>query len=85
MLIPDKLEEIVRDLRANDALCQEMLNKSYALSEEYFRILEALNSADRICLQQYHDLCEDLEDRTLQLVAAYFAVNGATVYANTEV
>lgn len=84
MLTPDNLEEITRNLRAKDAQCQEILEKSYALSEKYFQILDALCDEDKACVQQYLDLCEDLEDRTLQLVAVYYAANGAVQFVNTD-
>ena len=58
--------------------------KSCALSEEYFRDLESLDPAVRACVQQYHELCEDLEDRTVQLIAAHYAVHGANVLVNTQ-
>ena len=84
MMVPENLEETIMNLRANDAQCQKMLEKSIALSREYFRVLESLNPADRDCVQQYHDLCEDLEDRTVALVAAHYAACGAASYMKTE-
>ncbi len=84
MLIPENLEEIVLYLRKNDTQCQKFLEKSRALSVQYFRILESLAPDDRACLQQYLDLCEDLEDRTAQLLAAHYAIHGATAFVNTE-
>ena len=84
MLIPEDLEQTILQLRKNDPQCQQLLEKSYALSEKYFQILESLDPADRACLQQYRDLCEDLEDRTAQLIAAHYAVHGATVFVNTQ-
>ena len=82
MLIPENLEETVLRLRKNDPQCQEMLEKCCALSEEYFRIVESLDPESRACLQQYLDLCEALEDRTLQLIAAHYATHGTTVFVN---
>ena len=84
MLIPDNLEETILHLRESDAQCQELLKKSCALSEEYFRALESLPPAVRACVRQYQELCEDLEDRTLQLIAAHYAVNGTNVLVNTQ-
>ena len=84
MLIPENLEETILHLRENDTQCQELLKKSYVLAEEYFRILESLGPADRACLQQYRDLCGDLEDRTVKLIAAQYAINGANVLVNTQ-
>lgn len=84
MLIPEKLEETLLYLRKNDPQCQELLEKSYGLTEQYFQILESLDPADRACLQQYRDLCEDLEDRTVELVAAHYAIHGAAALVNTE-
>ena len=84
MLIPDNLEETILYLRKNDGQCQVLLEKSNALSQEYFRVLELLDPADRACVQQYHDLCEDLEDRTIQLIAAHYAIYGAVSFINTE-
>ena len=84
MLIPENLEETILHLRENDTQCQELLEKSCALSEEYFRALESLDPAIRACVQQYYELCEDLEDRTVQLIAAHYAVRGATAFVNTE-
>ena len=84
MLTPDNLEKVIQNLRENDAQCQEMLEKTYALSEKYFQLLESLRAEDRSCMQQYLDLCEELEDRTLQLVASHYALNGATAFVNTD-
>lgn len=84
MLVPENLEETIMNLRANDPQCQELLKKSEVLSQEYFRVLESLDSADRACMQQYYDLCEDLEDRTIQLVAVHYAGCGTAVLVNTE-
>ena len=84
MLVPVNLEETIMNLRANDAQSQELLKKSELLSQEYFRVLESLDAADRACVQQYLDLCEDLEDRTVQLVAAHYATCGTTAFVNTE-
>ena len=84
MLIPENLEETIQYLRKNDPQCQKLLEKSYALTENYFRILEALDPADRACLQEYSDLREDLEDRTAQLLATHYALYGAAVLENTE-
>ena len=84
MLIPEDLEKTIQLLRSNDAQCQELLEKSYALSEQYFRILESLNPVDKAYLQQFQDLFEDLEDRTLQLIAAHYAIHGAAALVNTE-
>lgn len=84
VLIPENLEETILHLRENDTQCQELLKKSCALSEKYFQVLEALDPADRVCVQQYRELCEDLEDRTLQLIAAHYAVNGTNVLVNTQ-
>lgn len=84
MLTPENLDETVRCLRRSDTQCQELLKKSRALSEEYFRILESLTPTDRTCLQQYLDLCEDLEDRTIQLVATHYAIHGTGVFVNPE-
>lgn len=84
VLIPDNLEETIQHLRRSDTQCQEFLGKSRALSVEYFRILESLAPADRACLQQYLDLCEVLEDRTVQLVAAHYAIHSATAFVNPE-
>ena len=85
MLIPDDLEQTIQNLRANDSRCRELLGKSYALSERYFQVLESLSPAGRACVQQYCDLCEDLEDRTVQLIAAHYAIHGAAAFVNTEV
>ena len=82
MLVPDDLEETILHLRENDPQCQELLKKSYALADEYFQILELLGAANRACLQQYRDLCEDLEDRTIQLIATHYAIHGATKFVN---
>ena len=84
MLIPDNLEETILHLRENDTQYQELLDKCCALTEEYFRVLESLHPNDRACLQQYRDLCEDLEDRTVQLIAAHYAIHGATAFVNTQ-
>ena len=84
MLIPENLEETIFHLRENDTQCLNLLEKCCALSEKYFQILESLDPADRACLQQYRDLCEDLEDRTAQLIAAHYAIHGAAVFVNTE-
>ena len=84
MLVPVNLEETIMNLRANDAQSQELLKKSELLSQGYFRVLESLDPTDRVCVQQYLDLCEDLEDRTVQLVAAHYAACGATAFVNTE-
>lgn len=84
MLVPEDLEEIIQQLRRNDAQCQALLEKSYALSEQYFRILESLDPADKACLQQYQDLCEDLEDRTVQLIAIHYALCGTKVLKDSE-
>ena len=84
MLIPENLEETVRNLRTKDLQCQEILEKSYMLSEGYFRALESLRPSDRACVQQYHDLCEDLKERTVQLIASYYAIHGATAFVNTD-
>ena len=84
VLIPEDLEKTIQLLRKNDAQCQELLEKSYALSEQYFRILESLNPVDKACLQQFQDLFEDLEDRTLQLIAAHYAIHGAAALVKTE-
>ncbi|MBE6947369.1 MAG: hypothetical protein E7454_03880 [Ruminococcaceae bacterium] len=84
MLIPENLEKTIQNLRASDPQCREMLEKSYAQSEKYFRILESLTPADRARVQQYHDLCEDLEDRTAQLIAAHYALQSAVDFENTE-
>ena len=84
MFVPEDLEEMIQQLRRNDAQCQELLKKSYALSEQYFRILESLDPADKACLQEYQGLCEDLEDRTVQLVSIHYAINGTKVLKNTE-
>ena len=83
MFVPEDLDEIIQRLRRNDARCQELLEKSYALSEQYFRILESLDPADKACLQEYQGLCEDLEDRTVQLVSIHYAINGTKVLKNT--
>ena len=84
MLIPENLEEIIFQLRANDPQCLELLEKSCALSEKYFQALESLDPANRACVQQYHELCEDLEDRTAQLIAAHYAIHGAAAFVNIE-
>ena len=84
MLVPVNLEETIMNLRANDAQSQEVLQKCEVLSQEYFRVLESLDAADRACVQQYLDLCEDLEDRTAQLIAAHYAACGATAFVNTD-
>ena len=84
MLIPENLEETILELRMNDPQCQQLLEKSYALSEQYFQVMESLNPADRELIQQYLALCEDVEDRTVQLVAAHYATHGATAFVNTE-
>ena len=84
MLIPENLEETILELRMNDPQCQQLLEKSYALSEQYFQVMESLNPADRELIQQYLALCEDIEDRTAQLVAAHYATHGATAFVNTE-
>ena len=84
MLIPENLEQTIRNLKANDPQFQLLLEKSYLLSVEYFRVLESLDPADRAWIQQYHDLCEDLEDRIVGLVAAHYATHGASVLVNSE-
>ena len=82
MMVPDKLDETVLALRKSDEEYLALMEQACALSEEYFRILDALNEADRACLQRYSDLCQDMEDRTVELVAAHFALNSAAVYKN---
>lgn len=84
MLVPEDLEEIIQQMRRNDAQCRELLEKSYALSEQYFRILESLDPTDKACLQQYQDLCGDLEDRTVQLIATHYALHGTKVLNDPE-
>ena len=84
MLIPENLEQTVRNLKENDPKIQLLLEKSYLLSVEYFRVLESLDPADRACIQQYHDLCEDLEDRIVGLVAAHYATHGTSMLVNTQ-
>ncbi|MBE6941537.1 MAG: hypothetical protein E7455_04585 [Ruminococcaceae bacterium] len=81
--MPEDLEEIIPQLRRNDARCQKLLGKSYALSEQYFQILESLAPADRDCLEEYLSLCEELEGRTVQLVSIHYAINGTKVLKNT--
>ena len=84
MFVPEDLEEMIQQLRRNDVQCQELLKKSYALSEQYFRILEALDPDDRACMREYQGVCEDLEDRTVRLVATHYALTGTKVLKNTE-
>jgi hypothetical protein len=84
MFVPEDLDEIIQRLRRNDARCQELLEKSYALSEQYFRILESLAPADRDCLEEYLSMCEELEDRTVQLIAAHYAIHGTKVLKDSE-
>lgn len=84
MFVPEDLEEIIGQLRRNDPKCQELLEKSYALSEQYFRILESLDPADKACLQQYQGLCEDLEDRTIQMIATHYVFHRPVGLINTE-
>jgi hypothetical protein len=81
---PEDLQEMIQQLRRNDARCQELLEKSYALSEQYFRILESLSPDDRACMQEYQGLCEDLEDRTIQLIAAHYALCGTKALRAVE-
>ena len=80
VFVPEDLDEIIQRLRRNDARCQELLEKSY---EQYFRILESLAPADRDCLEEYLSLCEELEDRTVQLVSIHYAINSTKVLKNT--
>ncbi len=84
MLVPEDLEEIIQQLRRNDAQCRELLEKSYVLSEQYFRILDSLEPDDKACLLQHQGLCEDLEDRTVQLIAAHYALHGTKVLKDSE-
>ena len=84
VMIPDDLEETIVQLRINDPQCRELVEKCCAMAEEYFRILESLPPDDRACLEQYRDLCEDLEDRTVQLIAAHYALHGTKVLKDSE-
>ena len=80
MLVPEKLEETISILRKNDAFYQEKLDKICAMSEDYFRIMGSLNEADREILEQYMELTQELDERTVQLVATHYAIKGATIY-----
>ena len=82
MMVPDKLDETVLALRKADGEYLALMEQACALSEDYFRILDTLDAADRERLQCYLDLCQDMEDRTIKLVATHFAVNGAADYKN---
>ena len=84
VFVPEDLDEIIQRLRRNDAQCRELLEKSYVLSEQYFRILDSLEPDDKACLQQHQGLCEDLEDRTVQLIAAHYAIHGTMVLKDSE-
>lgn len=85
MMVPDQLDEIVLALRKADGVYLALMEQACALSEDYFRILDTLDTADREHLQSYLDLCQDMEDRTVQLVAVHFAINGAAGYKNEEI
>ena len=84
MMVPDQLDETILALRKADGEYLALMEQACALSEDYFRILDTLDTADREHLQRYLDLCQDMEDRTVQLVAAYFAINGAAGYKTEE-
>ena len=85
MMVPDKLDETVLALRKADGEYLALMEQVCALSEDYFRILDTLDAADREHLQRYMELCQDMEDRTVRLVAMHFAVNGAAGYKNEEI
>ena len=80
MFVPDKLEETISILRKNDAFYQEKLHEICAMSEDYFRIMDSLNDVDRKTLEQYMALTEELDERTVQLVATHYALAGAKAY-----
>ncbi len=76
MIIQNQLAETIALLRKNDPVYQEILEKIFALNEDYFRIMESLCEKDRESLKQYMDLTDALDERTVRLVAIH--------YANTE-
>ena len=81
---PEDLQKRIQQLRRNDARCQELLKKSYALSEQYFRIMESLSPEDRACMQEYQAVSEDLDDRTIQLIATHYALCGTKALRAVE-
>ena len=84
MLVPDKLEKTVSILRKNDAFYQEKLDKICAMSEDYFRIMESLSKADRESLEQYMELTQEMDERTVQLVATHYALAGARKFQESQ-
>ena len=83
MFVPATLEQTVLRLRNEDADYQALLEQICSMSEEYFRILERLPEADREFLRQYQALSEQLDDRTVCLVATHYAINGTNALQNT--
>ena len=84
MMVPDQLDETILALRKADGEYLALMEQACALSEDYFRILDTLNAADRAIFERYLGLCQDMDDRTIQLVATHFAINGAVGYRNKE-
>ena len=84
MLVPEKLEETISILRKNDAYYQEKLDTICAMSEDYFRIMESLSKGDRERLEQYMELTQELDERTIQLVACHYALSGAKTYKESQ-
>ncbi len=73
MIIQDQLAETIVLLRKNDPVYQEILEKIYALNEDYFRIMESLSEKDREILEKYRNLTDALDERTVRLVAIHYA------------
>ena len=84
MLVPEKLETTISILRKNDTVYQEKLDKICAMSEDYFRIIDSLSKADREILEQYMELTQEMDERTVQLVATHFALAGAKTYQESQ-
>ena len=84
MLVPEKLEETISILRKNDPVYHNILKKIYTLNEDYFRIMESLDETDRKILEQYMDLTDELDERTVQLVATHYALAGANTYKESQ-
>ena len=55
--------QLLAQLTRCDTIYQATLSKCLALESEYQRILASLPAKDRIILERYIALCEELDDR----------------------
>lgn len=83
-MIPYDYVAVEQKLTDEDARYREAEQECMKIADDYERVLRELSTEDRYAVERFYELRMDMEGRAAQLLATYYAVQGATEFVKED-